>query len=183
MISRARRLLSRFFQETSAVAAIEFALILPLMLLIYIGTAEGSRLFIMDRKVAVVAGSVGDLVARMDGTISSVTLNDFFKAAEFTMLPYPATGLKQVVSSVYVEADGSGRVVWSRGYNGGVARGTGTSIQIPDEMSRRFRSSYLIAGEASIRWTPIVDFVYTSGMDLDKIYFYRPRYDEEIRIN
>ena len=67
------KLLQRFVKEERAIAAVEFALILPLMLLMYLGTAEGSRLFIMDRKVAVVAGSIGDLVARMEDEISVAT--------------------------------------------------------------------------------------------------------------
>jgi Flp pilus assembly protein TadG len=172
-----------FLRNTSAMAAVEFALILPVMLLLYIGTAEGSRLFIMDRKIAVVAGTIGDLVARSNDEISGSTLNDYFAAAEFTMLPYDSANLTQRVSSLYIDHNGVGTIIWSRGYNGATARSVGSTIDIPREMSRRFRRTHLIAGEASIRWNPMVDFVYTSGMDLDKIYFYRPRYDEEIVLN
>ncbi len=97
------RFLKRFKRETAAVAAVEFALILPALLFTYIGTAEVSRLIIMDRRLAVVAGSVADLVARADGSLPNATLQDYFEAAQFTMEPYPAATLQQVVTSVYVD--------------------------------------------------------------------------------
>ena len=177
------KLLHRFLGEERAVAAVEFALILPLMLLMYIGTAEGSRLFIMDRKVAVVAGSIGDLVARMEDQISVATLNDFFQAAEFSMLPYPSNDLEQSVTSVFVENDGTGTVQWSRGFNGGSTYANGSSVSLPSELSARFQGKYLIIGEALITWMPIVNFIYQSGFDIQKTYYFRPRFDTQITLS
>ena len=176
-------LFRHFAKEDRAIAAVEFALILPVMLLMYIGTAEGSRLFIMDRKVAVVAGSIGDLVARMQDDISVATLNDFFQAAEYTMLPYPSDDLEQTVTSVFVENDGTGTVRWSRGFNGGSTYSNGSSVNLPSEMAARFQGKYLIIGEAEITWMPIVEFIYQSGFDIQKTYYFRPRFDTEITLS
>lgn len=172
----------RFVKQERAIAAVEFAMILPLMLLMYIGTAEGSRLFIMDKKVAVVAGSIGDLVARMQDEISVATLNDFFQAAAFTMLPYPSDDLEQTVTSVFVENDGTGTVEWSRGFNGGATYSYGSSVDLPSELSARFRRKYLIIGQAKTTWVPIVNFIYKSGFDIEKTFYFRPRFDGAITV-
>jgi len=176
-------LLTRLRRETYAVAAVEFALILPVMLFAYIGTAEVSRLIIMDRRLAVVAGAVGDLVARANGSISSSVVTDYFEAAEFTMAPYPAATLQQVVTSVYVDDAGKAKVRWSRGYNGGSAYAKNSFVTLPPEMANQSKEKYLIIGEATTQWTPIVDFVFRSGFTLEKTYYYRPRFDVEVTLN
>ena len=93
------------------------------------------------------------------------------------MLPYPSDDLEQTVTSIYVENNGKGTVQWSRGFNGGATYANGSSLDLPSEMSARFRRKYLIIGEAKITWMPIVDFIYQSGFDIEKTYYFRPRFD------
>ena len=57
------RAVARLTLAEKGAAAVEFALILPVMLVVYLGTLEASTLITMDRKVQSVAGAVGDLVA------------------------------------------------------------------------------------------------------------------------
>lgn len=175
--------LKRFRRETAAVAAVEFALILPALLFTYIGTAEVSRLIIMDRRLAVVAGSVADLVARADGSLPNATLQDYFQAAQFTMEPYPSATLQQVVTSVYVDKKGKAKVRWSEGFNGGSAHPKNSTFSVPKEINNQSKKKYLIVGEATVQWTPIVDFMFKSGFTLSRTYYFRPRFDAEITIN
>ncbi len=175
--------LKRFKRETAAVAAVEFALILPALLFTYIGTAEVSRLIIMDRRLAVVAGSVADLVARADGSLPNATLQDYFEAAQFTMEPYPAATLQQVVTSVYVDKKGKAKVRWSKGFNGGSAHAKNSTYSLPKEINNQSKKKYLIVGEATVQWTPIIDFIFKSGFTLNRTYYFRPRFDAEITIN
>lgn len=178
-----KKALALFARDEHAVAAVEFALILPVLLFTYIGTAEVSTLITMDRKVAVVAGTVGDLVARADGTLQNSILQDYFEAAEFTMRPYPSGSLKQVVTGVYVDEDGKATVRWSEGFNGGVEHARNSVIVIPAQMAALSKESHLIVGEASNVWQPALDYIFTSGVVLQKTYYYRPRFDAEITIN
>lgn len=182
IIRKIAQIVGRFKRETRAVAAVEFALILPALLFTYIGTAEVSRAIIMDRRLAVVAGSVADLVARADGSITHATLNDYFKAAEFTMKPYPSGSLKQVVTSVYVDKKGKAKVRWSKGYNGGSTHKKNSTFTLPKEMQEQSKKKYLIVGEATVQWTPIVDFIFKSGITLNRTYYFRPRFDAEISL-
>ncbi len=58
-----------FSRDTRGVAAVEFALILPLLLLLYIGSVEATLLYTTDRGVATIASTVADLVARSKTTV------------------------------------------------------------------------------------------------------------------
>ena len=49
-------------------AAIEFALIVPIMAVMFIGAVELSQAITVDRRVTQVASSTADLVARADTT-------------------------------------------------------------------------------------------------------------------
>lgn len=175
--------LVRFGPDAAAVAAVEFALILPVLLFAYIGTAEVSRLIIMDRRLAVVAGAVGDLVARANGSLPNSVLQDYFDAADFTMAPYPSDTLKQVVTGVNVDDKGKAKVKWSKGYNGGSAYAKNSFVTLPPEMAEQSKDKFLVIGEATTQWKPIVDFIFQSGFTLEKTYYYRPRFDAEIDIN
>ena len=52
--------LRRFGAAREAVAAVEFALILPVMLTMYVGSIELSQAFSMDQRVITIAGTTGD---------------------------------------------------------------------------------------------------------------------------
>ncbi|HEY9010727.1 MAG TPA: TadE/TadG family type IV pilus assembly protein, partial [Devosia sp.] len=115
--------LRRLAADEGGAAAVEFALILPFLLLLYMGSIEASTLFTVDRRVEVISSTVADLVARWNpnqGTsIPKSILLDYFKASEGIIVPYPTTDLKQVVSFVRVSTAGIASVIWSCSYNGG----------------------------------------------------------------
>src|SRR6202158_5025102 len=54
----------RLFAETRATAAVEFAALLPFMLLLYIGGVEISQGVSADRKVTMTSRTVADLASR-----------------------------------------------------------------------------------------------------------------------
>jgi len=178
MPTRARLLAFRCAE--GGVAAVEFALILPLLLLLYLGSLELSTLIAVDKRVSTVAGATGDLVARTDTTLSQAALNDYFAAAQATMAPYDASGLKQVVTAVYVAADGTATVKWSRGFNGGVARATDSAYVLPPELTAIAPDSDVIVAEASISYTPLYGYFFNTALPLYREYFYLPRFGEYI---
>jgi Flp pilus assembly protein TadG len=56
-----RRRLLRCVQDERGVSAVEFALLLPLMVTLYLGGVEISQGLTIDRKVTLVARTVADL--------------------------------------------------------------------------------------------------------------------------
>ncbi|MBX9741299.1 MAG: pilus assembly protein [Beijerinckiaceae bacterium] len=97
-----RSLLARLRADRRGVAAVEFALILPLMLLLYLGSTQIVQSLMASRKLSIVARSLSDLVAQQpSGTnLTDTQLNDIFAAASSIMSPFSTSSLKMTVSSV-----------------------------------------------------------------------------------
>ena len=172
----------RFTRDRSGVAAVEFALILPFMLTLYIGTLELSQIIIVDRRVSTIAGTVGDLVARSDGTISTATINDYFQASEAIIAPFSTSGLKQVVTLLSIKSNGDAKVVWSVGYNGGTARAVNANYPLSktSEINKVARGSYLVVAETSYSYTPLLAIVFQNTVNYSRENYYVPRYGEVI---
>lgn len=172
----------QFYRNKSGVAAVEFALLLPILLLLYLGVTEASRAITYDKRLVTATAAMGDLVARIDGNTTEAELDDFFEAARITIAPLPVANLSQVISSVFVDDDGDATIVWSRGYNGGTAHGAGDDFDIPDDLADVAKEGFVIVSEASMNYTPITNFIFPSSFTFEKIYYHLPRFGEEIEL-
>ncbi|WP_082555378.1 TadE/TadG family type IV pilus assembly protein [Devosia sp. Root635] len=189
-----QRLLARLRQLRSledGVAAVEFALILPFMLLVYIGSVEASAAIAMDRRVQSVAGTLGDLVARSDTTITTAALTDYFQAASGIMTPYPSDPLRQVVSQVRVRPDGTTSVEWSWQFaNDALTAGpheAGSAFDLPVAMRNVARDdakdTFVIVAEGTYSHTPLYGFVLNQPINLYRENFLMPRFGGSITVN
>jgi Flp pilus assembly protein TadG len=124
--------LSRFSTDRRGVAAVEFALIAPLMVTMYFGVAELTEGLMTSRKVSAVASTIGDLTAQAAST-STTQVSDIFTVGQTVMQPYPVTGttLRMRISSVTVDANGSPKVDWSQGTSGLTGLAKGAVVALP----------------------------------------------------
>jgi Flp pilus assembly protein TadG len=124
------RFLGRLLRDNRGVAAVEFAIILPLMLTVYLGTAELTQGLITTRKSTSVASALSDLVAEQaaGATLTDAEIADVFAAANAILSPYSTTSLKMTVSSVEFVTDAKvttgfdAKIRWTITSNGGTAR-------------------------------------------------------------
>lgn len=107
--------LRKFLRAESGISAVEFALIAPLMAMIYFGCIELSLMMTLDRKVTGATAALGDLTSR-SSTITNDDLTDIFEATRMVMQPNDMTGARIRVSSLY-EDSGQVKVAWSDGCN------------------------------------------------------------------
>lgn len=190
LVAFARRvaaLLGRFGAAREAVAAVEFALILPIMLTLYLGSIELSQLINMDQRVTNIAGTVGDLAARANGTLKNSDLQNYFSAATAIIAPFTTTGLQQVVSEVQVNTDGTTKVLWSVGYNGGSAKNINLPFPgphaIPPSMiaiTQNNSNNDVIVSEATYSYQPLLGLFFQHAFTLYHQGFYLPRYASAI---
>jgi Flp pilus assembly protein TadG len=117
--------LRRLWHDRRGSAAIEFAYIAPVLLLLLLGTIETGRAINMDRHFALASSSLGDLVAREEylGDSSSdatTNLKSMMDAIAHMMHPYDTTSLKLGVFQVRASPDDAAdtRVDWSYSHNG-----------------------------------------------------------------
>jgi Flp pilus assembly protein TadG len=186
MMAALQNIVTRFVRREDGAAAVEFALIMPFLLALYFGSMEASVLFTADKRVNTISATVGDLVAQWDPNdsanpyIPQATLTTYFEAAGGIMNPYSTTGLKQVVSLVYVKNDGTTKVVWS------VANGTGATARTvnqpftplaTDSMTDQVsRGGCVVAAETDYSYKPLLGQVFTSALNLSHINYFIPRF-------
>jgi Flp pilus assembly protein TadG len=180
--------IGRFRAAQGGAAAVEFALILPIMLMLYIGANEASVLISMDRKVQMVSGAVGDLVARSEDKITTAAINDYVKVAGGMVWPYTAPGMVQIVTQVKVSTDGKTAIVdWSKGYrdqalDSTLGRAVGSAVKLPDAVLGIAPNQYVIVAETSLPYTPLYGIVYTSAVNLYRENYYLPRFGNRIEL-
>jgi Flp pilus assembly protein TadG len=146
--SLARRLRA-FARADEGVAAIEFAMILPVMLLIYLGLVVITTGIAIDRKVGTVAFTLADLTARAQA-ITNADRDITFSAARAILAPYPATGVTLVLTSVFIDDNGRATVSWSDANKAGAALTRGSNYVLPDYAAGlAMPDSSLIIGEVT----------------------------------
>ncbi len=181
------RRLRAFAGDTRAVAAVEFALVLPLMLALYLGSVEAARLFTADRKVATIAGTMGDLVSRQRDKIARSALDDYFAAAQNIMQPLTTAGLAQVVSMVEIDDEGKAWVRWSRASGAGAVRELDSPFPLDGTTSisqlARNASGWLVASEVSYPYEPIVGYIIADTVNLRHVEYFLPRFEDEIELD
>lgn len=171
-----RLLLSDFANDRRGVSAVEFAMLLPLMLTLYLGSVEVSQGISIDRKVNLTAHTVADLVAQVS-SIDTAGVNAVLGAATAIMAPYPDKDVKVTVSVVDIDKNGSAKIKWSSTKNG-TARAIGSSVTVPAALNTP--STSLVWGEAAYKYQPSIGYVVTGAMDLTGQIYMRPRLSDSV---
>ena len=99
---RFRRSTLGLFNDCRGVAAVEFAMVLPLMLVLFFGTLEFSSGVAVDRKVTMMARTLSDLTSQ-NISVTDNQLNNFFNASAGILTPYSATPVKSTITELYVD--------------------------------------------------------------------------------
>ncbi|WP_371396129.1 TadE/TadG family type IV pilus assembly protein [Fretibacter rubidus] len=126
---KTKRFIKGFRDDTQGVAAIEFAFIAPVMLVMYFGLLEISMAVSADRKVSHSANVVGDLVTQLT-VIDRAEMQDIMEAtlAVMNVNPNSISNLTIEVSSYEMLNDGSNtrqRIGYAR-LGGPITRGAAT---------------------------------------------------------
>jgi Flp pilus assembly protein TadG len=88
---RATHALRDMWEDRSAIAATEFAVIVPIMLVLFIGTVEFSSGEAVDRKVSLMARTLADLTSQSPPAgVGDTDFSNYFAASIGIMTPYPS---------------------------------------------------------------------------------------------
>ena len=176
LIARARRPLREFLRDKRGISAVEFAMLLPLMVTLYLGGVEVSQAVAVDRKVTLIARSLGDLVAQAT-TVTNADMTNILNASTAIIVPYADNKLKITVSSVVIDAQGVAKIGWSDTKNG-TARAVGSTVTLPAALNTA--STSLIWAETQYAYTPTIGYVITGTMNLKDQIYMRPRLSDTV---
>ena len=176
----ARRPLARFWRDKRGVSAVEFALIAPVLIVMYCGLAEMTQAMMAQRRLSNIASQIGDLVAQSSQTGPN-SMTDVFKIGTIIMAPFPSAPLKMCVASVTSDATGRDTVAWSRASAGGMSNCPTQGAVLTDvPVGVLPASKSVIMARASYAYAAPITLVLPSSITFQRTFYLRPRKVETI---
>ena len=173
---RLKRFGRRAAHDSGGLAAVEFALIAPLMVLLYFGLAELSSAVIASRHTSHASSSLGDLVSQCSN-INDTDLTNVFAAATDIMSPLNIATMNQRVSSVEViDGNGTTQVQWSKipaGQTTLTAYAPNTPVTLPANLVANQGDSVIMT-ETTYNFSFPVE-VLNSLIKFDDLSYFKPR--------
>jgi len=170
---RLAAVLGRFAACRRAIAAMEFALLMPGMLLVVYATAEFGNALLLDRKLTRAAHTGADIVAQARN-ITAAELDDVMTAMREVIRPFPAVDVRIQLTQVWRDIDSNTvRVDWGVAYNTG-ALGTGTAFELPENLVPQTGSSVIVV-DISYDYRPLFGDAVTGTLTIDERAYLRPR--------
>ena len=159
-----------FLADGRGLAATEFAVVVPLMLVMFFGTVEFSSAVAIDRKVTLMARTLSDLTSQST-SVGDTDMTNFFAASTGIMTPYATSPVSATITELYVDPSTlQAHVQWSKG---SVPRTQKSAVTIPTTLA--VGGTYLIFSEVSYVYTPSAGYALKSAITLSDVAYTRPR--------
>lgn len=176
--SRLAARLRRLTRDRRGTSGIEFALIAPILLMIYLGAFELSVGFNMSQKVSQATGTVADILSQKTEVTPS-ELDGMKNVALSIMAPFSVSKYTLKVSGIRVTAPGVGVVAWSRDEKGGTPYAVNAVVSVPSDLTvlNTFvvRSEFSVPYELMLFTPPGMKENSLEVMNLAENYYYRQR--------
>ncbi|MBA1139597.1 TadE/TadG family type IV pilus assembly protein [Mesorhizobium neociceri] len=179
---------TRFCSDRRGIAAIEFAFIVPVLLIMYFVTMEASQAIETSKKVSRIGSMVADLITQQQ-TVVAADIDAIMKIGTSTLQPYNRSTPTIIVTAIQVttETPPKVKVVWSRKLVAGtniVDAAKDTITTVPATL--KIADTFLIRVESQLAYKPIVTWSadsekrlgLTSAFDsitMGETYYLRPR--------
>ncbi len=170
--------LTSYLNAQSGVAAIEFAFILPVMLLLYFGMMDLTTLVVNNRKVTTVASAVADLTAQNRTTVLKPQVEDYMQVANLILNPMPDDGVTVKVYG-YRNSGGAPSLIWQTTNGSGPGcSGTPSTSGYSDLMTA---GNDLVVAQACMTYEPFIatflgkDILGATFFNVEQAVVVRPR--------
>lgn len=175
------RFIKVFFDNTAGTAGIEFAVMIPMILTMFMGVVEISNYIMVNDRTEKVAHSIADYVAQEE-TITTAQLNTIMDSAAEIMSPFEFGDRGHVIiTSVHRNAGEEPKVAWQ--YEGGGTLhnmeskfgSTGNLSPLPSGFTLNERDTVIIA---EVYYQPralVTEMFSPSNETMYKYAFYKPR--------
>lgn len=161
-------------KDRAGFAAVEFAMVVPIMVILFLGAVEFSLALSYDRRVTAISSATADLVAQEE-EVDSAYLDDIMKVAD-SLLPPDADLSKLDIKLVSVVADTDSNVTvnWSYNRAGGEPYPQNSAYNdLPADLVEPLSS--VVVSEVSYTYNPPVGHFITGNITLSERFFLRPR--------
>lgn len=164
------RLLKRFKRDARGVAAVEFALMAPVLLLILMGVIELTNALSAKRKLMAAVQTTADLISQQT-SVTSADLELYLLGGQLALSPYPSSRLSLGVASVrYDDTTGNPTLDWTDSYNGG-------AVDNPETRAQGYGDpgDSLIIVTGTYSYSPIASLIMPGTITMSETAYVRPR--------
>jgi len=183
--------LRRFARDRDGVSATEFALILPVMLTLYIGSVELGDGIAINFKTTLAARTVADVASQCgvctvtntgnNGTIDATNMQSILNSSTKVLAPYSTSNVVITLSELKVSPNQTqGVVQWSCSLNG-TPHTYNTTVAIPNNTLNQLATPvYVLYSEANYPYTPSLGYVISGTITLNQNALFFPRLTPQI---
>jgi Flp pilus assembly protein TadG len=189
---RVHRSVAELIENCRGNSAVEFSVIVPIMLVMFFGTIELSSGVAVDRKTTLVARALSDLTSQLPTMVPSTAPNvtdayiqNVFTSAIAIFQPYLAPPATATISQIYVDQNLKATIQWSKAatFGAGATQATlVTSGRSPNDVVTSLvpsgllvKQTYLVLSEVNYTYTPAVGYVMKTAITLKDSAYTRPR--------
>lgn len=167
VFSRARRAAASLRADRRGVALIEFAIALPVLVLLFVGSYQLLDAISTYRKVTTTVRTLADLTTQSTSLTASQA-NDIMNASQQVMAPYSTTTAVLRITQIQINNDGTAVVSWSQALNG-TGYAPGSAVTVPANIA--VPNTWLIYSEISYNYVPKIASVMFGPITFrDNIY-------------
>lgn len=161
-----------FGPAESGLAALEFAIILPMMVFLLLGSVDLLDALSVNRRAENVAASLADVVAR-DTAVSNAEMTGIWAAVNLLMYPGTDATMSERITSINVTSATTATVVWSEARNGLSPLSTNSTVTLPSQMM--IAGTSLIRAETIYHYQSPLNFLYSGTVDFPHTVYRRSR--------
>ena len=161
----------RLRADQRGVAAVEFALVAPIIILLYLLGFEVAEAATVNRKIEDTTVQIASVTSQYT-TMSNSDVSTVEGASAQIMAPYSTTPLSIVLSEVSTDQNGHATVTWSQAYQG-TPLSVGTAVTTPSGFQTP-NSSYILV-QTTYLYTPTIAGNFMGPMTMSDQIFMLPR--------
>ena len=177
MMPQPRRLRRRFVKSTRGIAAVEFAMVLPVLAVIFLASTDAGRAIAIYMKVRATTYTIA-AITNQYSIIHDADVQGNLGAAATVLAPYSTGPLAITISQIAIDSSGNATVSWSDTL-GGTAHVKGTPMTVPSNL--KVPGSFLVFGEVSYGYQPLFGyFGANTAINLSDNLYTTPRISASI---
>lgn len=169
---------ARFLRAEDGIGAIEFAILFPVLVMLYLGAFELTIGLSVEKRTSRAAGAISDIITQKTTVSKTTDLASMPSVASAIFMPYSTSGMTLKITGISIDANSKPTVAWSWAQDGSTPYAANSAVAVPTDLDKP--SSFLVRTELAVPYELISfgsDFLPAGSNEitLSRDYFYRPR--------